>query len=56
MEQNLCGEKLWRVWIDTDNRIISFHEENGCQLMEFHSRELYERYIIGFVGKNYRYQ
>ena len=56
MEQNLCAETLWRVWVDTTNRIVSFHETENCQLMEFQNRELYIDYITGFVGKNYRYQ
>ena len=56
MENNLCAEPLWRVWIDTKNRIVSFHEADGCQLMEFQSHELYVSYITGFMGKNYRYQ
>lgn len=56
MEQNLSAETLWRVWIDTTNRIVSFHEAEGCQLVEFQNRELYVSYITGFVGKNYRYQ
>ena len=29
MEKNLCAEPLWRVWIDTKNRIVSFHEADG---------------------------
>ena len=33
----------WRVWIDTQRRIVSFHEEEGFQPMEFHSRELFFR-------------
>ena len=56
MEKNLSAEPLWQVWVDTKNRIGSFHEEDGCQLMEFQSHELYVDYITGFVGKNYRYQ
>ena len=49
-------EPLWKVWIDTANRIISFHEADGCQVMEFRSRETLLNYVFGFVGKDYRYQ
>jgi len=55
MEQNVC-EQLWRVWVDTQNRIVSFHEMDGCQMMEFRDRETFFRYVNGFVGKSYRYQ
>ena len=56
MEKNQGAETLWRVWVDTKNRIVSFHEAEGCQLVEFQGRELYVRYITGFIGENYRYQ
>ena len=49
-------ERLWRVWVDTRNRIVSFHEVPDYRLMEFRDRELYLRYLTGFEGKNYRYQ
>ena len=49
-------QALWRIWVDTTNRIVSFHEAPGCQLMEFRSRELYLSYIDGFTGRQYRYQ
>lgn len=56
METTARTEPLWRVWIDTANRIISFHEAEGCQVLEFRSREMLMSYVSGFVGKNYRYQ
>ncbi len=54
MEEN--AGRTWRVWVNTERRIVSFHPEEGFQLMEFHSRELYLQYIDGFTGKQYRYQ
>ena len=39
MEKKPANETLWRVWVDTHRRIVSFHEEEGCQLLEFRSRE-----------------
>ena len=50
------ADTLWRVWIDTENRIVSFHEAEGCRLMEFRNQELFFSYVTGFMGKNYRYQ
>ena len=41
MEQNCVVENLWRVWVDTQRRIVSFHEEEGCQLLEFRSHEMF---------------
>ena len=39
MEKQMTqNEPLWRVWVDTRRRIVSFHEEEGCQLLEFRSR------------------
>lgn len=29
MEQNCVVENLWRVWVDHQRRIVSFHEEEG---------------------------
>ena len=29
MEQKNLAENLWRVWVDTRRRIVSFHEEEG---------------------------
>lgn len=49
-------EPMWRVWVDTDRRIVSFHEEEGCQLMEFRSREMFLRCVDQYTGMQYRYQ
>ena len=32
MEQNPAAATLWRMWVDTKRRIVSFHEEKDCQL------------------------
>ena len=57
MEQNtIAGTPLWRVWIDTERRIVSFHEEQGCKLLEFHSRETFYRCVDQYTGLQYRYQ
>ena len=57
MEQTRNAENLWRVWVDNHRRIVSFHEEEeGCQLMEFRSRELFLSCVEQYTGKQYRYQ
>ena len=53
---NETQSAVWRIWVDTENRIVSFHEAEGCQLMEFHNRDMFLSYIYGFTGRQYRYQ
>lgn len=45
----------WRVWVDTQNRVISFHEAEGCELLEFHSRELFLNCVDQYTKQQYRY-
>ena len=56
MEKATHPESLFRVWIDTNRRIVSFHEEEGCQLLEFRSREMFLNCVDQYTGKQYRYQ
>ncbi len=56
MEQTRNGENLWRVWVDNHRRIVSFHEEEGCQLIEFRNREMFLSCVEQYTGKQYRYQ
>lgn len=46
----------WRVWIDEEQRIISFHEEEGFQPVEFFSHELFLSCVDQYTGMHYRYQ
>ena len=55
MEQTKT-ENLWRVWVDTRRRIVSFHEEEDCKLLEFRSREMFFRCIEQYSGLQDRYQ
>ena len=48
--------QVWRIWVDTNRRVVSFHEEEGSQLLEFTSRELFLRCVDEYAGKSYRYQ
>ena len=56
MKQNSAAETLWRVWVDTRRRIVSFHEEEGCQLLEFRSHEMFLHCVDQYSGQQYRYQ
>ena len=56
MEKTVVTEPLWRVWVDTNRRIVSFHEEEGCKLLEFRSREMFLSCVDQYTGMQYRYQ
>ena len=46
----------WRFWVDTQRRVVSFHETENCELLEFRSRELFLRCIDRYTEQQYRYQ
>lgn len=48
--------RVWRVWVDTRRRVVSFHEAPGYQMLEFHSYELFQSCIDGYTAQRYRYQ
>ena len=56
MEQTTTAQNLWRVWVDTRSRIVSFHEEKDCKLLEFRNRDLFFSCIEQYTGMQYRYQ
>jgi len=49
-------DQVWRIWVDTRQRLVSFHEVPGFQLLEFHSCELFQSCIDGYTAQRYRYQ
>ena len=48
--------QVWRVWVDTRRRVVSFHEAPGYQLLESHSYELFLSCIDSYTAQRYRYQ
>lgn len=36
MEETRSAGPMWRVWVSTQRRIVSFHQEEGFRLLEFH--------------------
>ena len=56
MNQKTAAENLWRIWVDTTRRVVSFHEEEGCQLLEFRSHELFLHCVDQYTGRQFRYQ
>ena len=49
-------ELLWRVWIDTRRRVVSFHEQKDACLLEFRSQDLFWSCVNQYAGLQYRYQ
>lgn len=49
-------ETVWRIWVDTERRIVSFHEEPGSQMLEFRSYELFQTCIDQYTAQRFRYQ
>jgi len=49
-------DRVWRIWVDTRRRLVSFHEAPGCRLLEFRSYELFQNCIDGYTAQRYRYQ
>lgn len=49
METTMTREPIWKLWVDTQRRVVSFHEEAGSQLMEFRDREMFLRCIDGYT-------
>ena len=31
METTMTREPIWKLWVDTQRRVVSFHEEAGSQ-------------------------
>jgi len=47
---------VWRLWVDTQEKIVSFHPVEGYELMEFHDAALFFRCIDIYTHQHYRYQ
>ena len=56
METKREQKNIWRIWVDTKRKIVSFHEEEGCQLLEFRSREHFLSCVDQYTNQQYRYQ
>ena len=48
--------QVWRVWVDTRRRVVSFHAAPCFQMLEFRSYELFQSCIDGYTAQRYRYQ
>ena len=46
----------FRIWVNPASRVVSFHAEEGFDLLEFRDRELFFRCIDEYTRQQYRYQ
>lgn len=49
-------EQVWRIWVDTQRKIVPFWEEKDSQMLEFRSREMFLRCVDEYTRLQYRYQ
>lgn len=56
MEQAKLEKTPWRIWVDTKSKVVSFHEAEGCQLLEFRNHDMFLTCVNEYSGKQYRYQ
>ena len=57
MEKKTRTERqCFRIWVDTDRKIVSFHEEEGCEMIEFYSREMFMHCVDQYTCRQFRYQ
>lgn len=50
------NRRVWRVWVDTRERVVSFHAVPGFRPLEFYSYELFQSCIDSYTAQRYRYQ
>ena len=48
--------QCWRIWVDTRQRIVSFHPVEDFEQLEFRDRELFFRCVDEYTRQRYRYQ
>lgn len=57
MEKKTRTERQrFRIWVDTDRKIVSFHEEEGCEMIEFYNKEMFLRCVDQYTCRQFRYQ
>ena len=49
-------QQLWRIWVDHERRIVSFHEEEHFRVLEFRDREMFLRCVDQYTRRQFRYQ
>ena len=47
--------QVWRIWVNPRRKVVSFHEEENFQLLEFRDRELFLRCVDQYTHQQFRY-
>ena len=48
--------QVFRIWVDRQRRVVSFHPLAGCPQLEFRSRELFFRCADQYTARQFRWQ
>lgn len=49
-------KQVWKIWVDTKQRIVSFHPVEGFDLLEFRDQALFFHCVDTYTSQRYRYQ
>ena len=47
---------MYRVWLDHERKIASFHEEPCCEMREFLEKELFLDFLLELCRGQFRFQ
>ena len=56
MKREVTVEPPWRLWVDPEGRVVSFHAVEGFQPLEFRNRELFLACVDQYTAQQHRYQ
>ncbi|WP_295586171.1 hypothetical protein [uncultured Oscillibacter sp.] len=48
--------RVWRIWVDAERKIVSFHEMKGARLLEFRNWEMFISAVDDYAKRQFRYQ
>ena len=48
--------QVWRIWVDTKRRIVSFHPVEGFEALVFRDQAMFFRCVDEYTRHCYRYQ
>lgn len=48
--------QVWRIWVNAEERVVSFHPEAGFRMLEFRSWDYFQAAIDEYTKQRYRYQ
>ena len=58
MVENSSGNsrKSWKIWIDNEEKIVSFHEVEGYECIEFQNERFFISLIEEYAKRKYQFQ